>query len=278
MNAVRGSTLPRLALAAGLGLAVIACAALRASPSPTAFVPASPAHLTIFGAASLRDALQAIETAYEAANPGITITISADSSAALATQIEQGAPADVFLSADTSNSRRLVEAGLVAGQPVVFAGNELTIVVPAGNPAGIATWHDLADDGLRIVAAGDEVPITTYAAQLLENLAREADAPARFPAAYAANVVSREDNVKAILAKIELGEGDAGIVYRTDARASTKVTTIALPDDANVPVSYAAVVIKLSTRRASAEAFLAWLRGVDGQDLLAGFGFLPPPA
>jgi molybdate transport system substrate-binding protein len=246
------------------------------SPAAAASPNAERVELLILGAASLRSVLEVAEEAYEAAHPGTTVTISTDSSAALATQIELGAPADVFLSADTVNAQRLVGAGLAAGEPVVFAENRLTIIVPTGNPAGIASPADLARPGLRIVAAGDEVPITRYAAQLVANLAEEPGYPSGFVSAYSANVVSREDNVKAVVAKIELGEGDAGVVYVTDAAASSEVETVAVPDRANVPASFAGVVIEASAHLDAARAFLGWFAGPAGQAILAEFGFLPP--
>lgn len=247
-----------------------------ASPAAGASPNAEQVDLMILGAASLRNVLEVAEEAYEAAHPGTSVTISTDSSAALATQIELGAPADVFLSADMVNAQRLVDAGLAAGEPVVFAENRLTIVVPSGNPAGIASPADLARPGVRIVAAGDEVPITRYAAQLVANLAEEPGYPSDFAVAYAANVVSREDNVKAVVAKVELGEGDAGIVYVTDAAASGDVETVAVPDRANVRAHFAGLVIEASAHRDAARAFLAWFAGPAGQAILAGFGFLPP--
>jgi len=237
---------------------------------------AAPAALTIYAAASLKGVLDKARPAYEAANPGTTLTISTDSSATLETQIEQGAPADVFLSADTSNPKKLVDKGLAAGKAVTFAANELTIIVPTANPAGIRTATDLAKAGVKVIAAGDAVPITKYATQLVANLAKETDDPPNFVAAYTANVASREDNVKAIVAKIELGEGDAGIVYVTDAKASTKVTTVDVPGTANVPASYSGVVVKASKNAAAAEAFLTWFAGPDGQAILSSFGFLRP--
>ena len=217
------------------------------------------------------------ETAYEAANPGTDLTISTDSSAALETQIEQGAPADVFLSADTTNPQKLIDGGFASGEAVPFAGNKLTVIVPTDNPAAIQSAADLAKPGLRIIAAGDEVPITKYATQLVENLAAEADDPAGFAAAYGANVASREDNVSAIVSKIALGEGDAGIVYVTDAATSDEVTPINVPDAANVPATYAGVVVGESPNRDAAAAFLDWLTGPEGQAVLSSFGFLPPP-
>jgi molybdate transport system substrate-binding protein len=270
-----------------------ACSASQsAAPSPTATAPPSqpagfpsahasgapsvePAALTIFGAASLRGALDDVKAAYVALNPGSTITVSTDSSAALETQIEQGAPADVFLSADAANPQKLVAGGFASGEPVAFAGNKLTIIVPKGNPAGIASPKDLAKPGLKIIAAGDAVPVTKYATLLVKNLAAEAGYPANFESAYTANIASKEDNVKAVVSKIELGEGDAGIVYLTDAAASDKVDTVDVPDEANVPATYAGVVVKASRNKDAAKAFLVWLAGPAGQAILAKFGFLP---
>jgi molybdate transport system substrate-binding protein len=250
------------------------------APSAAASVAASPAaasvNLTIYAAASLKAALAKATTAYEAANPGTTLAISTDSSAALETKIEQGAPADVLLSADTANPQKLVDKGLAAGSITKFAGNLLTVIVPMANPAGIQTPADLAKPGIKVIAAGDTVPITKYATQLVANLAKQPGYPADFVARYTANVVSKEENVAAVVAKIELGEGDAGIVYVTDAKTSTKVATVAVPDAANVPATYGGVVVKASPNLAAAQAFLAWLAGPDGQAILASFGFLPP--
>jgi molybdate transport system substrate-binding protein len=246
-----------------------------AGPS-TASSAATSAALTIYGAASLKGALDKVKAAYKTANPGSTLTISTDSSATLETQIEQGAPADVFLSADTTNPKKLVDKGLADGAAVTFAGNKLTIIVPTANPAGIKTPADLAKTGIKVIAAGDEVPITKYATQLVANLAKESGYPADFAAKYTANIASKEDNVKAVVAKIELGEGDAGIAYVTDAKASTKVAPVDVPDTANVPASYAGVVVKASKNAAAAQAFLTWFAGPDGQAILSTFGFLPP--
>jgi molybdate transport system substrate-binding protein len=250
-----------------------------AAPAPTsATAPPSSTEveLTVYGAASLKGALEQAQAAYEAANPGTTLTLSTDSSSALETQIEQGAPADIFLSADTTNPKKLVDAGLADGAQVTFARNELTIIVPADNPAGVRSAADLAKAGVRVIAAGDEVPITKYATQLVDNLAREAGYPADFAAAYAANIASKEDNVKSVVVKIELGEGDAGIVYVTDAKASTNVATIDVPESARVPATYDGVVVKGSRNAAPAKAFLDWFAGPEGQAILGALGFLPP--
>jgi molybdate transport system substrate-binding protein len=254
--------------------------ATTAPTSAPSVAPASPSaaavDLTIYGAASLKGALAAAKPIYAAANPGVTLTISTDASSTLATQIEQGAPADVFLSADSRNPQALIDKGLATGPPVTFATNKLTVIVPTANPAGIKTPAGLARSGVKIIAAGHEVPITKYASQLVANLARQPGYPADYEAAYQANIVSREDNVKAVVAKVELGEGDVGIVYVTDAKASTKVVTVDVPDAANVLATYDGVTVKASPNLDAATAFLTWFAGPEGQAILGGFGFLPP--
>ena len=270
-----------VALAGCYGDAAVTAPQPTPTPVPVATAGPTPRQvaLTIYAAASLKDALVAVKAAYETAAPGTTLTISTDSSAALETKIEQGAPADVFLSADTTNPAKLVTAGLSAGRPVNFARNSLVLIVPKDNPAGIRTPFDLARAGVKIIAAGDQVPITTYATKLVENLAALPDAPAAFEAAYAANVVSKEENVKAVVAKIELGEGDVAIVYVTDTLTAGGIDAVAItPTTANVPATYAGVVLKASTAGPDAAAFLAWLAGPDGQGVLSTFGFQPAPA
>jgi molybdate transport system substrate-binding protein len=255
-------------------LAIVASVSACSTPAAAA---GRPVELTVFAAASLKDALEALTSAYETAVPGTTLTVATDSSSTLRTQIEQGAPVDLFLSADQKNPQTLVDAGLTDGPAVDFAGNTLTVIVPADNPAGIQSPADLAVPGVKIVAAGDDVPIANYAGQAVEKLATLPGYPADYTRAYAANIVSHEQNVRAVVAKIELGEGDAAIVYATDARASKAVATIAIPDAANVPATYAGVVLAGSTRHDEAHDLLDWLAGPAGAAILAGFGLLPPP-
>ena len=243
----------------------------------TAAAASDRVELTVFAAASLRDAFGAVKSSYEASHPEVAVTFSFDGSGTLRTQLEQGARADLFASADEVNPGKLVDAGLAAGEPVPFAGNRLALVVPAGNPAGIISPFDLARPGVRLVGAGATVPITEYAAQMVGTLAGLPGAPRDFAAAVEANVVSREDNVRAVLAKVELGEGDAAIVYATDATAAgDAVELIPLPDEVNVPVTYAAVVLRDAPHQQAAARFLAWLAGAEGQAVLARFGFTAP--
>jgi molybdate transport system substrate-binding protein len=249
-----------------------ACAAMPGS----SHAPSTAVQLSIYAAASLKDALVAVSDAYETERPGTTLVSATDSSSTLRTQIEEGAPADVFLSADETNPDRLVEAGLVDGHALAFAGNRLTIIAPADNPAGIETPADLARPGVRIIAAGDAVPITRYAQQVVDNLAADPSLAPGFAEAYAANVASREENVKAVAAKIELGEGDAAMVYVTDALAASDVAIVEIPPFANVRATYAGVVVGASPRVEAAHAFLDWLAGPEGVAILARFGFEAP--
>jgi molybdate transport system substrate-binding protein len=182
----------------------------------------------------------------------------------------------VFASADTKNPQKLIDGGFATGTVTTFAGNTLTVIVPTANPAGISSPLDLAKTGVKVVAAGDAVPITKYAAMLLANLAKQSGYPADFAARVTANIVSKEDNVAAVVAKIELGEGDAAIVYVTDAKSSTKVTPVTVPPAANVPATYGSVAVKASKSPDAAAAFIAWLAGPDGQAILAKYGFLSP--
>jgi len=237
---------------------------------------APPSDVTVFAAASLRDAIGTVADEYRLRG-SVRVSVSTDSSATLRTQIEQGARADVFLSADTANPEALAAAGLVDGQLVPFAAVRLAIVVPTDNTAGIATPFDLGGAGLKIVAAGAAVPITAYATALLEHLAAMPGAPANLVSAYEANVVSREDNVRAALAKVELGEADAAIVYASDAAGSSAVVSIDIPPEANVVATYAGAVPTTAANRDGGHGFLDFLVAPDGQAILARFGFEPPP-
>ena len=256
--------------------AIIACVLVSGCGAAGGSPSSAPVGLTVYAASSLTAAFKDLAAAYQATTPSVTITLSFDASSALRAQIEQGAPADVFASADTANPAALANAGLTAGAPASFARNTLTVIVPTGASSAIASPVDLAKPGLRIIAAGDAVPITRYANQLLANLAKQPGYPADFAARVVANIASREDNVKAVVAKIELGEGDAAIVYVTDAKASAKLRTVEVPAAANVPATYAGVVVKASRQQSAAAAFLAWLATPPAQAILARYGFQPP--
>lgn len=270
--AIGQSSAPSVAPAAVIPTCTAVAEVPATATTPVMALSGSPAsvtgELTVFAAASLKNAFETFAPAFTAAS-GLAVVSSFDASSALRAQVEEGAPADVFASADVANVQKLLDAGL-AQDPVAFACNQLTIIVPAGNPAGITSAADLGRAGVKVIAAGEEVPITKYAVQVVENLG--------ITDAYVANVVSEEDNVAAVRAKIEAGEGDAGIVYVTDAIASgAKVEQIAVPIEANVPATYAAATVVATDQPDEAAAYLAFLMGPGGQATLASYGFLPAP-
>jgi molybdate transport system substrate-binding protein len=234
--------------------------------------------VTVFAASSLTDAFEALQEPWAGSHPGSDLILSLDSSSILRAQIEEGAPADVFVSADLANAQVLVDGCLARAPLTVFAGNSLTIVVPAGDPAGIGSPAGLARPGVRYVAAGPQVPITRYARQAIDRLSELDGYPSDFAAAVAANTISEEDNVRAVLAKIELGEGDSAIVYATDAASSDDVVAIPLPQEADVPATYAAVAVTEGPEPAMGAAFLEFLLAPEAQAILERFGFLPAEA
>lgn len=280
--AARSRLLSSLLLLA-LGMGALSSPGPRTTAQPPAEAP-TPApdelvgELTVFAAASLSDAFESLATAWTSAYPRSRLILALDASSALRAQIEQGAPADVFASADTRNAQRLVDAGLATGPITPFAGNELVLVVPADDPADIASPADLARDGVRIVGAGPEVPITRYAHAVIARLAELEGYPPDFVAAVSANIVSEEANVRAVLAKVELAEADAALVYATDARSSREVETIELPAAANVAAEYAVVRLHASDQPALAATFIDFLAGPAGQAVLGEYGFVPPPS
>jgi molybdate transport system substrate-binding protein len=230
----------------------------------------------VYAASSLTRSFQTLGRAYEAAHLDVKVVLAFDSSSALRARIEQGAPADVLASAGGDAIDRLVRAGETRGAAVAFARNRLALIVPADNPAGIRRAEDLARPGARVVAAAEGVPITSYAAEFLARVATSPHAPAGFVAKVQANVVSREDNVRAVLAKVQLGEGDAAIVYDTDAHDARDVRSIPL-GDINVTVVYSAIAVASGASGERGMEFVRWLRDPPAQKILraARFGAAP---
>jgi molybdate transport system substrate-binding protein len=270
---------------AALFALVVACGSGGGSPATSTVTAATTpsrtplsGKISVFAASSLTDVFRTEGVAFMKANPGVTVEFNFQSSSALAAQIEQAAPADVFASADVANMQRVVDKTFIADAPVNFVRNLPVIAVPADNKAQIATPKDLSKAGVKLVLAGPDVPIGNYARQVIDKLAAD---PAYGPAykdAVLKNLVSNEANVRAILTKVELGEADAGIVYKTDALASgSKVKTVAIPDGANVIATYPIAVVKSSRNAGVAVAFVAYLRSADGQRLLREAGFDPIP-
>jgi molybdate transport system substrate-binding protein len=271
------------AATAGLGLLcatllLAACTSLAAegagTADPTSAVRGASlprGEVLVFAAASLGDVLKDLEAGWLADHPQVSLRTATDASNVLATQIAEGADADVFLSADLSRPMELATAGLTAGQPHVFARSRLTIVVPQDDDS-LASVTDIARPGVRLVAAGPGVPVTRYAQDVIAQLAASQPDPSAFVRAVEANVVSREDNVRAALAKVELGEGDAAIVYVPDARASALVRELALPPSVDVTAEYAAVQISADP---AAAALVGWLAEPEAAAILTEAGFEP---
>ena len=248
-----------------VGLPAAACGD---DSSPTATSSNSNAgEITVLAAASLTDAFKELGAAFQTANPATRVTFSFGASSTLVTQINQGAPADVFASADLANMDKLTGAGGAgaAGAPTAFATNKLQIIVGKGNPRGIAGPTDLAKAGVIYVTAAPEVPIGKYAQQVLDK------------AKVAVTPKSLEADVRAVVNKVTLGEADAGIVYATDVKAAgDKAVGVTIPDDVNVLATYPIAVTKATKNAPVANAFIAYVISAPGQAILAKFGFAKP--
>ena len=232
--------------------------------------------LTVFAAASLTESFAEIKSAFEKATPGATVTYNFAGSPTLVTQLTQGAPADVFASADQSNMDNAIKGGVITGTPQVFAKNKLVIIVPRENKAAIQSPKDLAKPGIKFDTAQASVPVGAYTQQALDNFAKLTDYGTDFKANVNKNTVSQEDNVKAIVQKVQLGEADAGIVYTTDAQAAKdKLTLIAIPDAQNVIATYPIALVKDARQAALGQKFVDYLLSADGQAILQKYGFAP---
>lgn len=219
----------------------------------------------MFAAASLTDAFTELGDAFTAANPRIDVTFSFAASSELVTQIGEGAPADVFASADLSNMTKLTDAGGSASEPVVFTTNLAEIIVGPGNPKGITGVADLADDDLVVISCAPEVPCGRYAQQIFDN------------AGVTVAFRSLEENVRAVVSKVTLGEADAGIVYVTDVIAAGDAAEgVAIPADINVVAEYPIAITTEAPNPEAAQAFVDFVLSDDGQAILESYGFVSP--
>ncbi|MGW6564058.1 molybdate ABC transporter substrate-binding protein [Streptomyces sp. NPDC054975] len=252
------------ALTAALLVPLAACGnddagASKASGSASA---ASKADLTVLAAASLSDVFKTAGAAYEKSHPGTKITFSFAGSQELVAQVSQGSPADVLVTADTKSMDK-VKADTSA--PTIIAKNRLVVATGEGNPHKVGDLKDLADAKLKVVLAAPEVPAGKYSKQILE------------AQKITVKPVSQEPNVRAVLSKVELGEADAGLVYKTDAEsAKDKVDAVEIPDAQNAVAQYPAATLKDSKNTAAAAAFVAWLSSPEGQKILQDAGFQKP--
>lgn len=243
-------------------------AATTAAPTtakPTTTEPAVKGGITVFAAASLTAAFNEVGEAFSKKYPDAKATFSFDASSALVTQITQGAPADVFASADEANMKKLTGAGLNGSEPVTFATNLLEIIVAPGNPKGITGVADLAKPGLKVALCAPEVPCGAYAKQILDT------------AKVTVTPVTLEQNVKGVVTKVTAGEADAGIVYTTDVKAAgDKAAGVEIPKDINVVARYPIASVKASKNPDTDAAFIEFLLSGDGQAILAEYGFKAP--
>ncbi len=231
--------------------------------------------LNVFAAASLTASFNEIASTYHQMHPNITIKPVYNGSQILEQQLASGAPADVFASADTANMQKASQAGLV-GASQIFVKNRLVVIIPLNNPGKITSLKDLARKGVKIDLEAATVPAGKYSRQALMNLSKSPQYGANYGSAVLANVVSQEDNVKAVVQKVQLGEADAGFVYVTDAfSASGKVTVIDIPDPYNVIAQYPIAVTKSSPHASDAQAFVAFVLSPVGQAIMKKYQFSP---
>jgi molybdate transport system substrate-binding protein len=221
--------------------------------------------ITVLAAASLTESFSQIGKDFEAANPGTKITFSYGGSSGLAQQITSGAPADVFAAASPATMKTVTDAGDAAGTPATFVKNQLVIAVPKGNPKGITSLAALAESGVKVALCAEQVPCGAAAKKALA----------------AANVkvtpVTLEQDVKAALSKVKLGEVDAALVYRTDAKAAASdVDGIEFPESAQAINNYPIVALKNAPNAAGAAAFVAYVESAPAQQVLTDAGFQQP--
>lgn len=237
----------------------------------------APSTLTVYAAASLTDAFKELGRTLEGSHPGLTVQFNFAGSQQLALQIEQGAPADVFASADQRWMDYAKEKGLVDGDAAIFARNRLAVIVPRTNPARIGRLQDLARRGTKVVMAAEAVPAGKYSGEALQKLAAAPGFPQGYDRRVLANVVSQEENVKSVVAKVQLGEADAGLVYRSDVTLAVSrfVRVFEIPDPYNVIASYPIAVLKAARNAEPARQFVELVSSDGGQRVLQRHGLLP---
>ena len=249
-------------------MALLSCLFLAACGGSSGDDPASSSlggDLLVSAAASLTDAFANVETAFETDNPGVDVLLNLGPSSGLREQILEGAPADVFASANTSNMDQVAEAGEVAGDPEIFVTNLLQIAVPPGNPAGVTGLVDLANEDLLIGMCAEDVPCGDFGRTALEN------------AGVTPAIDTNEPDVRALLTKIEAGELDAGITYVTDvASTAGAVEGVDIPAEFNVVADYPIATLVNAPNPDAAAAFVAFVLSPEGQTILNSYGFSSP--
>jgi len=234
--------------------------------------------LNVFAAASLTESLTEIGAQFEARNPGITIVFNFAGSQQLAQQINEGAPVDVFASANQTQMNTAIEGGRIAtDSPQTFVTNRLVVIFPVDNPADLSTLQDLSKPGLRLILAAAEVPVGQYSVQFLDKAMEDTAFGMTFKDDVLSNVVSYENNVKIVLTKVALGEADAGIVYASDVTGenAARVGQLDVPDALNVLASYPIAQVTDSSNANYASLFVSYVLSPEGQKTLGKYGFMP---
>jgi molybdate transport system substrate-binding protein len=240
--------------------------------------PAEALKVNVFAAASLSEPFGEIGQAFEAQHPGATVVFNFAGSQQLAQQINLGAPADVFASANNTQMNAVIQAGeIISGTQQTFARNRLVVIFPQDNPGGLKELKDLAKPGLKLVLAARDVPVGGYALNFLDKASADPTFGATFKDDVIKNVVSYEDNVKTVLTKVALGEADAGIVYTSDisGKDTSNVGRLNIPDALNVIASYPIAPIKDNKNSDLTQAFINLVLSSDGQAILAKYNFIP---
>lgn len=246
----------------------------------TATVPPTPAPqrtLTVFAAASLTESFGELGKLFESSHPGVNVAISFAGSQQLSAQLVQGAPADLFASANTKEMDNAIKGGVaISGTQKIFARNRLVVIFPKDNPAKIAALADLARPGLKLDLADKAVPVGQYTLDMLDKMSADATYGADFKANVLKNAVSYENDVKAVVAKVSLGEADAGVVYSTDVTvaAAPRLGTITIPDKFNQLATYPIAPLAKAPQPELAAQFIELVLSDAGQKILARYGFI----
>lgn len=236
---------------------------------------AGPKAITVFAASSLTDAFNELAEAFQAENEGVEVVLNYAGSSHLAAQLAEGAVADIFASANGTQMQNVINNGRIqAGTEALFVSNHLTVIVPADNPAAIGSWADLAQPGVQLILAVEGVPVRQYTDEIVAAM------PGSFQARFYSNLVSEEDNVRQVAAKVALGEADAGVVYRSDVTPdiAAQVQQITIPAAQNVVAAYPIAPLADAVYPELAQRFIDFVLSEEGQGILAKWGFGPPPA
>jgi molybdate transport system substrate-binding protein len=267
-------TVGRLLIAAALPLLTMTSAAAPAEPASAA--PAQQAAVTVFAASSLTDAFKEMGALFEA-EKNVPVTFNFGSSSQLRTQLGQGASADVYASADQAQMDNARGDGSISGPGATFARNRLVVITPKNNPAGIMSAADLAQPGIKFVTAAPEVPIGVYTQNMFDKMSQIDVFGADFKERANANIVSREPNVRQVVAKVQLGEADAAVVYLTDVtpQSAPHLTTIPIPDDLNTLASYPIALVANGAQVELGQAFIDLVLSPAGQAVMEKWNFTP---